>query len=794
VESLLYDLRLAWRTLSRRPGMCAVAVASIAAGIAVNVAVFTVFGAILLRPLAVPGQDRLVLVGSPLLTGSQQESLREAMATHGELLGFQMAGALALDDGPQDVPVERVSPNYFTALGLAPAAGSLPREAVARADGEVTVVLSHSLWTRRLGRDPSVVGRMVRLGRMDVRVAAIGPPGFRGLAGPMAADAWLTFPGRRAGDEHASWNALLRVRDGLTPGQARPFLESALRSLPGHGPGQSPADVRVLPLVEMERLIFVLVTVFMAVPGLVLLVACANVSGLLAARADERREEMAVRLALGGARGRLVRQLLTEGALLAGAGAVLGLLGGFWMVEGIAPWLLPALANYALRPELTLDGRAVAVAGGLAVVATLAASLLPALAASRSDLTPLLKRETAGFGVARRVSRRDVLVVGQLVITFAFVVTAVLCSRSFSANLGAPLGFAPDRLLAVPVHSARFEEAAPLVADLEALLDRVRALPGVVRATLASSPPAVRGMEAPVRATDAAGEGVRAAAYRVRAEFFAIGGVRLLRGRLIDETDARFERAVAVVGRSLAERLWPGEDPLGRTLRFGEDPVPLEVIGLVEDPVEVARVEQSAGRRGPPSLFAPLGARAMASTQGAVLLVQGGGAPVAALGPTIATLARDLHPRLVLGGARTVADVNRAGLVQVEITSVTYALLGAFCALLGAVGLYGALAQLVARRTREFGIRRALGAEARQIKALVLRRGATLAGASLALGLPAALAAARVFGSAVPDLPPVDATTLLLGALLVLAVALCASYLPAARATRVDPMVALRHD
>jgi predicted permease len=435
----------------------------------------------------------------------------------------------------------------------------------------------------------------------------------------------------------------------------------------------------------------------------------------------------------------------------------------------------------------------VAVAAGLAVVATLTASLLPALSASRSDLTPLLKRETAAFGRSRRVSRRDALVVGQLVVTFAFVVTAVLCSRSFSANLDAHLGFAPDRLLTLPVHPSRATAPAAFADELEALLERVRALPGVERATLASSPPAVRSMEAPVRAAEAGGETVRAAAGMVRGVFFEMGGVRLLRGRLIDETDVRFDRPVAVVGQALADRLWPAADPLGKTLRFGEHQAALEVIGVVADPVEVARVEQGAGRRGPPAIYLPLGPRATASAQAATLLVEGGAA-VAALGPTIATLARDLHPGLALGGPRTVADLNRAGLIQVEITSVTYSLMGALCALLGAVGLYGCLAQVVARRTKEFGIRRALGAESRQILALVLRRGLILAGVALVLGLPAAFAAARIFGSAVPDLPPVDALTLLLGATLVLTVALAASYLPAARATRADPMVALRHD
>ncbi len=793
-DAALYDLRLAARTLSKRPGLVVLAVASLALGIAINVTVFTVLNAILLRSPAVPDPGSLILVGHPTFTFAQQVALREAVAPQGELLAFRSDGSAPLEGEAPGVPVETVADNYFSALDLRPAMGTfLAPGAASGASGERDVVVSHHLWTTRLARDPRIIGRPLRLGRMRARVVGVAPLGFRGLMGPMAADVWLaasrgelTMP-----KPPAHWNALLRARPGVALAQARGLLTTAIAQLPGLDPAL-PRDVRVISMVEMERLVWLLVTVFMAVPGLVLLVACANVSGLLAARAEERKEEMAVRLAIGGNRWRLVRQLLAEGALLAVGAATSGLLLARWMVDGLAPWLLPTLANYAIHPELRLDLRAAVVAGGLAVLAALGASLLPALAATRPDLSPLLKGGSGSPG-KRRLPYRDTLVVAQLVVTFAFIVTAVLCNRTLAGRLDPALGFPAERLLTVGLHRTS-GPANDATADYEALLDRVRRIPAVREATLAWTPPAWPAAAARVRSSEAPPDGaVTAGQNAVGASYLALSGARVVRGRFFDEADVRLDHPVAVVSVALAQKLWPEADPLGRSILIGESESPREVVGVAPDPVEVARVEHSPGKAGAPAVYVPLGPRSLGTAAGVTLVVEARAGNAALLGPEIARLLRD-HPGLAMGAVQTLAQLNRAGLIQVEITSVVYSSLGALCVLLGTVGLFGTIAQTVARRTPEIGIRMALGASRAEVMRLVLRRGLGLATIGVVLGLPAAFAAVRVFGSAVPDMPAVDAATLAAGALLVTVAALGATYLPARRAAQVDPMTALRHE
>jgi putative ABC transport system permease protein len=793
VEALVDDARLAFRALSRRPALALVAIGSLAIGIGINVTVFTVLSAILLRPLAVPDPGSLVMIGSPSLTYAQQSTLREMLAADGDLLAFRSDGAASLDDGGLDVPVETVSGNYFAALEVRPFRGRLFAEGDAPdGAGERDVVVSHALWTR-LGGDSAVVGRTLRLGRSRARVVGVTPPGFRGVMGPMASDLWMRPP--RAEMESAkapaSWNALFRARSGDGVPKIRGLLEAAIRRLPGLDP-EAGRHVSVIGLVQVERLVWLLVAVFMTVPGLVLLVACANVSGLLAARAEERRDEMAVRLAIGGSRARLVQQLLSEGALLGAGAAAAGCLLARWMVDALSPWLLPALANYAMHPDLRLDLRAAVMAVSLAVVAALAASLLPALAASRPDLSPLLKGHARGARGRNRMPYRDTLVVAQLVVTFAFVVTAVLCNRTMARSLRPSLGFAPERLLAIALYRVDpgGTDAPP---GFDRLLEQVRRMPEARQATLAGTAPAVPAAPIRVRTPEAPGDMAPAAWNAVRTEYFDVSGARPIRGRLFEPADVNLESRVAVVTTALARRLWPDTDPLGRRLLLGDSAEPFEVVGVVPDAPEVARVEQGPGKLGNPMVYVPLGAHSLRTASATTLLVAAR-RNAGPLGTEIARLIRDTHPEFMVGGIRTIADINRAGLIQVEITSVVYSSLGTLCVLLGSIGIFGTVAQAVRSRTREIGIRMAIGATRAEVVRLVVRRGLALTAIGLALGIPAAFAAVRIFGSAVPDMPPLDAATLAAGALLVTGCALAASYGPARWAADVDPVTALRHD
>jgi len=796
IDSLLYDLRFAARSLTRHPAFSAVAIFSLALGIAINVAVFSVMNAILLPPLGVPDELRLVFVGKPSLTHDQQAALREALAPYGDVLAFSYQGGMAAGDDGGRVPVEVVSDRYFSALGLHPTAGRLfaPGDE-SLPDGERGVVLSHGLWTRRFGSDPGVVGQTIPLGPSKVRVLGVGPRRFRGISPVFSTDLWLVASRGEATrpDAPAAWNAFLRPHAHVTPEEGRTAAEIAVRRLPGLDPEAS-RDVRVTTARHLASLVWLIVSLFMLIPGIVLMVACANVSGLLASRSEERREEMAVRLAVGGSRKRLVQQLLAEGGLLSLAAAGFGLLLSSWIVSGVSPWLLPVLANYSMFPEFTLDWRVVAFSLFCGVAAAVGSSLLPALAASRTDLASLLKREPAHWGGRRRLALRNVLVVAQLVVTFAFLTAASLCVQGIRQGVSAAFGFAPERLLAVTFFFGADARRNP-GAFFEAVIADAQRIPGVKRATLAATAPGVEvlRMAARLPGDDTGTARPREVAYnQVRPEYFEVAGTRILRGRLFDEHDVRSGRRVVVVSATMARRFWGADDPVGRSLTLGKSATVAEVVGVVDDAVQLATIDLLPGSSGAPFLYLPLSPDAFGIPFSGTLLLEGY-ADAARLGPDVERVLRG-RPDVAVTEKATVAALNRRGLIQYEIFSTLLVLLGAVSAVLGTIGLYAIIARSVERRTHEIGVRVALGASPADVVRLVLRSGLLLAGAGVALGVPASFVAERMLRHGIFGVPPLAFGTLAAMATLVVSVALIASYVPARRATRVDPVVALRHE
>ena len=787
MDSFLYDLRHAARGLARRPGFVAVGVFSLALGIAVNVAVFSVFGAILLPPAGVPEPDRLIHVGMPQLTAAQVETLRDALAPTGVVFGSAgPAGAVSIGEDGQRAPLEIVSGGYFDALGLRPAAGRLLGVADASA-GDVAraVVLSHSLWQRRFGGDAAIVGAVVPFGARQARVVGIGPAGFRGAMPVYAADVWTTSA--PDAQRPAPFSAMVRLNPGVDLDGGRSAVEAAVRRLPGLAP-EAARDVRVTTLRFVTRMVWAVVGLVMLVPGLVLLVACANVAGLFAARSEERRDEIAVRMALGGSRRRLLRQLLLEGALLALASAAVGLLASRWIVSAVSPWILPTLADYWMFPEIALDRRAVAVALGCAALAALASSLLPALAAVRADVNAVLKRAPVAWGRTRRVGLRDALVVGQLVVTFAFLAAAAICVDGIRTGLRASFGFAPERVLTATVAIAPSARAHP-GAVTTALADVAR-LPGVARATLAIVAPGAEGPRVSVLRPDAPDRPAREVAFnQVRPDYFALTGARLLRGRFLDERDVQENRAVAVVSAAMARTLWDG-DPIGRPLTLGGGRA-VEVVGVVDDAMRLASLDRLPEASTQPFLFLPL-ADASLTVMPSVLLLVETRDDAQRLGPELERLFRDRHPGLSVVQRATVAELNHRGLVQYDLMSALLLVLGAGCAVLGGVGLYATVARAVVRRSREIGVRMALGASPAAVVRLVLRSSGGLALAGVALGVPAAFVAQGLLRAAIFGLPTLGAGTLAAVTALVAAVTAAASYAPVRRATRLDPAVVLR--
>lgn len=787
MDSFLYDLRQAARSLARRPGFVAVGALSLALGIAVNVAVFSVFAAILLPPAGVPEPDRLVHVGQPSLAPEQVETLRAALLDIGDVAASAgPQGAVAIDDGGRRAPLEAVSGGYFEALGIHPAAGRLLEPGDASGDAVRSVVLSHSLWHRRFRGDAAIVGAVVPFGAERARVVGVGPPGFRGAMPVFAADLWAAAPPSDLRRLHV----LVRLDPSVDLDGGRAAVEAAVRRLPGLAP-EAARDVRVATVRQLTRLVWAVVGLVMLVPGLVLLVACANVAGLFASRSEERREEIAVRMALGGSRPRLLRQLLLEGVLLALVSAVAGLAASRAIVSAASPWILPTLAEYWMFPEIVLDRRAVAVALVCAALAVLASSLLPALGAVRADVNAVLKRAPAGWGRTRRLGLRDALVAGQLVVTFAFLSAAALCVGGIRQGMRASFGFAPERVLTATLVTEASARARP--GALAGALADVESLPGVARATLALTAPGTEGPRVPVTRPDAPDRPVQAVAYnQVRPAYFALTGARLLRGRLLDERDVQESRAVAVVSAATARALWDG-DPLGRPLALGGGHA-VEVVGVVDDAMRLASLDRLPGASTQPFLLLPLTDASVARASGLLLLVEGRAGDAGRLGPDIERLLRARHPGLAVVQRATVAELNRRGLVQYDLMSALLLVLGTGCALLGGVGLYATVSRAVVRRSREIGVRVALGASPPEVVRLVLRSSGGLLAAGVLLGLPAAFAAQGLLRNAIFGMPTLGADTLAAVAGLVALVTAAASYAPARRATRVDPAVVLRTD
>jgi predicted permease len=788
-EVVVRDLRLAARGLTRRPALAAIAMLSLGVGIAVTVAVFTLLNAALLRPLGVPGEESLAYLAHPTLSHAQQRRLREA-APSLEVFAARFVPGVELGDGAETVATEVVTDDYFRTLGLRPAAGRWFRPADERGSPEERrVVLGHRLWETRFGSDPRTVGRLVGLGPVHARIVGVAPPGFRGLAPHMPADLWIVAdPRREEAIGSSDWLVVARARHGGKQKQVAPVLQTAARTLL---PPETP--VRALDRAELLRAMWLVVGSLMAVPGLVLLVACVNVSGLLAARAEERRPEMAVRRALGGSRLRLVRQLLTEGGLLSVGGAALGLVGARWLVDGLSVRILPLLASHSLHPDLRLDARAVTASLVAAAVATLASSLLPALSASRPDLTPLLAgRPVAWRARRRRVSLHDLLVIGQLVVTFAFVASALVCLRGLRLEAERRFGFDLERVLAATLaEPGPPDGTSPGFVRVE---ERVGRMAGVRRVALATHPPALVPPTVPLRVPGAAvgAASGSAALNRVRPAFFEITGARLLRGRLLDQADIELGRHVAVVTRSAERRLWADSQALGRALLLGPDETKFEVVGVVEEPVEVATLAEPRARPTTAAVvYAPLGPEALSELRTIVLIVE-----VDRSGPPTAReftqAAQEVAPNTVVGRARPMEEITRAGRVHAEVASALSVVLGLLSAALGALGLYGVIAHAVARRRLEIGLRMALGGSPRDVQRMILGRGAGLILGGVLIGAPAALASTRLVASAVGELPSLDAATLAAAAALVVGVSLLACAIPAQRATKVDPAATLR--
>ena len=797
MDTLLQDLRYALRSLRRNPGFTAAAVLTLALGIGANSAIFSVVRGVLLRDLPYPEPAQLMTVwGHYPSTGRSTVSLpdyrdwREGSRSFDELAArYGRTVNLSGTGEPEQVTNDLVTTNFFRALGVGPALGRgfLEEEGVT-GTGEVAV-LSHALWQRRFGGDTALVGRTVLLNGTPYTVVGITPAGFRFMRD---VDVWtplaLDLPTQRRAEFLTVFG---RLRPGATREQAKADVDAVARRLAAEYPETNAGwtSLEVLPLKDyLVGDVRPALLVFSGGVALVLLIACANVANLLLARATSRAREISVRMALGAGRTRLMRQLLTESMLLALVGGIAGVALAVWAVRALqlgASGLLPRL------DEVQVDGMVIVFSLVLATVTGLLFGLAPALRLAGGTVAGMLRDGTRASG-DRRVARfRNGLVLGEVALAVVLLVGATLLIRSFDRLSRVDLGFDTEGVLtyALVLPSAVVEDEGQLPALYDRILEQTRALPGVQSVAMTTGVPmgganyitfAIEGRTPPPDV----GEDVQP--FAVTPEHFVTLGIPLRRGRLLDERDAAGAPAVAVVSDELVRRFFGGGDPIGRRIRVdGGEESWLTIVGVVGD---VAQEEVTAAPY--PQIYASLAQNPQRSV---AVVLRTAGDPATLAQPArqaLAAAAPGIPPRDLRTLEERVADT-------IAMPRVSAAVIGLFAALalaLAAIGLYGVLAYSVVQRTREIGIRIALGARRAEVLGLIVRQGMRPALAGIAVGLVAALAATRVLASLLYGVTTTDPSTFVAVPLFLAAVSLLAAWLPARRAAGVDPMVALRED
>jgi putative ABC transport system permease protein len=828
IEDLWRDLEYAVRTFRRSPLFTLVAVLSLALGIGANTAIFSLITALLLRPLPVRQPDRLVAVGNPVRSSSLSEG-----TIRGDLFSYPMyrqirdhnhvfsgvyasgrTGALRVRPAGAAADFERVrgrlvSGNFFSVLGVQAVRGRTFAAEDDRAPGlSPVVVVSHDFWVHRLSGDPAVLGRVLTINHSPFTVIGVMPPGFSGDVVGLPTEIWIPVmmqqqanPGRAFLDRwDENWLLLMgRLRPGASLAQARADVDGVYRQVLAEAPRLGIAQ-DILPEPDtprtqvgpggtgfswLRRQFAQPLVMVMGLVALVLLIACANVAGLLLERSMGRRQEIAVRLSLGASRARLIRQLLTESVLLSCSGAALGMLFSLWAGPAL---LRLAGGSTPIALELRLDVRIFAFTGAIAVLTGILFGIIPALRATRIGLAPTLKenaRSVAGASGRWRLGR--VLVVAQFVLSLLLLTGAGLFAGSLRNLQKLALGFDRDHLLLMSVDPV----AAGLTGDrLRAfplqLMEHLRAVPGIDAVSLSENG-VFSGTE---NATEARVEGFTPAQGQtdlnydhVGPDYFATLGTRIVAGRGLGAQDRNGAPLVAVVNEAMARQCFAGRSPLGRHIKVGEQD--FEIVGLAAD----AR-DHDVREAAPPRFFTSL---LQAADVGSTYNFEIRSRQPAAIAEAVRQAVRAFNPELPVNEVRPLAAMISDSLNHERLLAQLAVAFGVLALLLASIGLYGVISYTISRRTNEIGIRMALGAARPAILRMVLRETLLLVLAGVTIGVPAALAGGRLIAAYLFGLSARDPLTLAAATGVLLVVALFAGAVPGTRATQVDPTEALRY-
>ena len=812
MASLAQDLRYALRTLLKSPGFSAVAVATLALGIGANVAIFSLVDEIWLRPMPVPHANRLVRIftSNPTSDGVIAQGyssfpdfldLQASAKTLSGVAALERRGA-QLETGRENrlVSAAVLSNDFFDVLAPTPALGRTFRRAEVERGDALAVMLSYPFWWQQFGGDRSLPGRTIVLDRQAVLVTGVLPRGFRGTEPTSVPDVWIPVATwvRLTGDREKlsargfrDYELFARLRPGVSLSAAVDEVAAVASALGRQFPATNAGRTMTASFESQSRGDSVrrLSATLLAIAALVLLIACANVASLLLARSESRRHELALRVALGASRTRLVRQMVSETALLAALAAVAAVAVGSFVVD-LLPRLLPDL-GFSARIDPHMTSRVIAFAGAATLVSLALFGVLPAWQASGAAPVGALRERT--LPGAARARARSVLVAAQVAVSLVLTVGAGLLVQSLVNAQNANPGFDAHRnmlvLELVPGFGVQGSDAER--AFTEEARRRLEALPGVSGTAAGMRIPfGLSGSGArmkvffPESGTAPGGEGIPISWDPVSDRFFEVLGTRILSGRAIDARDVQSQRRVVVVNQTMARRFWPGRDPVGRRIRLrSRDGEPYEVVGVAENSVNAELGEDPA-----PYLYAPMGP----NDYGELMLAIRTSADPALLADAVRRTLRDVHRDVPIIYLATLAEHMRLATSHQRMAAGLVVSLGGIGLALAAVGLYGLLSFLVGRRTREIGIRLALGARPMSIFELVIGRALVLSAIGLLAGAAVSVAATRAIRSFLFGVGPGDPLAYAAGVAVLVAVTCAAAFVPAYRAMRVDPATALR--
>jgi predicted permease len=815
--SILRDAQFAIRNLTRSPGFTAVVILTLALGIGASTAIFTVVNAVVLRPLEYPEPAQLVRITSDL----GGFGATDAGVAPAELLDYQsrtdvfagVAGLLPMNANvtsggtPERVELMLASWNYFSVLGVAPAHGRIFTLEDDTPGVANIAVVSDRFWRRKLDADPQAVGRTIVIDEDPILIVGVMPPGFRhpGRTLQNEVEVWSpngfrsTTSGSLSRRRRYIAGCLARLQPGVTLEQAQHRLSDygaqVSRQFPSDYPAANGWRPRVVPL--QDDVVGGVVTpmfVLLCGVGLLLLVACVNVAHLVLARSLGRRQEMAIRQALGASGTRLIRQLVTESALVAAAGGALALLVASWGLRGLialAPGRVPRIE------DASLDLTAVLVTGSISLAVTVLFGFVPAFHARRVETFAALKEGGPGRSADGRTSRtRDILVAAEVAIATVLLIGAGLLVRSVIALLNVPVGFETDHLVTARIALPRpndparatYMDPARRVAFYRETLRRVDALPGVERAAMSTQIP-LGGFNAPlfveIQGRDTGDSGVRPVmhSFQVSPSYFDTMRIKIVRGRPFADSDRAGAEPVVIVSETAARMYWRGDDPLGGRVRFAPGLPWMTVVGVAGDVLNrrLSEAPQS-------TIYQSL---EQASDLILALLIRTRG-DVPGLAEHVAREVRAVDPNLPVYSLRTMPELIDSAVGERRFLMRLMVVFGALAAGLALLGIYGVMAYSVSQRTREIGIRIAIGAREIDVLQMVMSRGMALTVAGVFAGIVASLALSRLVRSQLFGVQPSDPVTIVSVLMLMTIVAAAAAYLPARRAARVNPLVALR--